>query len=416
MKIDWIYLWLVEHGASDELATTLSSLTIAVLVLLITLLVTFRLRRIVLTVATKWVKNNKYGLDDFVLKNRVITICSWFIPVVIARFLLDVLFPVENSVYVFLKRFLRVVFIFLSVLSINAILTTVHDAFKVIRPRRAEMLQGFVDAGKILSFVIGIIFMVSALSGVKPWGIFSVLGGLTAVTLLIFRDTILGFVASLQLTMNDMVRVGDWIEMSSYGADGDVISLSIHTVRVQNWDKTITTIPTYSLVSHSFRNWRGMSESGGRRIKRSIMIDISTIAFCDDTLLTRLRKIALLQDYLAEKEHAIARYNKEHLKADDELLINGRRQTNIGVFRAYVIAYLKANKNLREDMTFLVRQLSPTDHGLPLEIYVFSAVQKWALYEDIQADIFDHLFAALPIFELRAFQHPSGYDLARLKR
>ncbi|MCF6187990.1 MAG: mechanosensitive ion channel family protein, partial [Desulfobulbaceae bacterium] len=211
----------------------------------------------------------------------------------------------------------------------------------------------------------------------------------------------------------DMVRVGDWIEMPSYDADGDVIEISIHTVRVRNWDKTITTIPTYALISKSFRNWRGMSESGGRRIKRSLNLDMTSIHFLNDAELEDMAKIELLTDYIRNRQQEIEQFNREH-GIDTSKIINGRRQTNAGLFRAYVIAYLKQNPKIHQDMTFLVRQLKPGPEGLPLQIYVFSNDQAWARYEAIQADIFDHLIAALPQFGLRVFQHPSGYDFRRL--
>jgi miniconductance mechanosensitive channel len=231
--------------------------------------------------------------------------------------------------------------------------------------------------------------------------------------MLIFKDTILGFVASIQLSGHDMVRIGDWIEMPKYGADGDVIDVSIHTVKVRNWDKTITTIPTYSLVSDAFKNWRGMSESGGRRIKRALHIDLNSIKFCTDEMLERFKKFSLLRDYISSRQEEISRYNQEH-KTDTSQLINGRRQTNIGVFRAYIIAYLKNHPKIHKNMTFLVRHLEPTEHGLPVQIYVFSNDQVWANYESIQADIFDHLLAAVPEFELRVFQNPTGHDFASL--
>jgi miniconductance mechanosensitive channel len=231
--------------------------------------------------------------------------------------------------------------------------------------------------------------------------------------MLVFKDTILGFVASIQLSGHDMVRIGDWIEMPKYGADGDVIDVSIHTVKVRNWDKTITTIPTYGLVSDAFKNWRGMSESGGRRIKRSLHIDMNSIKFNTDEMLERFKKFDLIKEYIADKQEEINGYNKEH-ETDTSQLINGRRQTNIGVFRAYIIAYLKNNPKIHQNMTFLVRHLEPTQHGLPVQIYVFSNDQAWANYEAIQADIFDHLLAALPEFELSVFQSPTGSDFARL--
>jgi miniconductance mechanosensitive channel len=227
--------------------------------------------------------------------------------------------------------------------------------------------------------------------------------------MLVFKDSILGFVASVQINSTNMVCLGDWVEMPQYGADGDVIDMSIHSIRVQNWDKTISTIPTYALVSNSFKNWRGMSESGGRRIKRALNIDINSIRFCDEQMLDKFSKTSLIADYIRSKQQEIEEYN-QHNNYDQNLNISGRRQTNIGVFRAYIIAYLRSNSKLHQEMTFLVRQLAPSERGLPLEIYVFSKDQAWANYEGIQADIFDHLLAAVPEFGLRIFQNPSGYD------
>jgi miniconductance mechanosensitive channel len=258
------------------------------------------------------------------------------------------------------------------------------------------------------------IFIVSILTDKSPWGILSILGGFTVVLMLVFKDTILGFVASIQLSGHDMVRIGDWIEMPKYGADGDVIDVSIHTVKVRNWDKTITTIPTYGLVTDAFKNWRGMSESGGRRIKRSFYIDMSSIKFCTDEMLERFRKFEFIREYIEQKQKEIDEYNREHA-VETSQLINGRRQTNIGVFRAYIIAYLKKHPKIHQGMTFLVRHLEPTPTGLPIQIYVFSSDQAWANYEAIQADIFDHLLAAVPEFELRIFQNPTGHDFAALK-
>jgi miniconductance mechanosensitive channel len=215
------------------------------------------------------------------------------------------------------------------------------------------------------------IFIISILTDKSPWGVLSILGGFTVVLMLVFKDTILGFVASIQLSGHDMIRIGDWIEMPKYGADGDVIEVSINTVKVRNWDKTITTIPTYGLVSDAFKNWRGMSESGGRRIKRALHIDMSSIKFCTDEMLERFNKFDFIKNYIAGKQDEIIEYNKEH-ETDTSQLINGRRQTNIGVFRAYTIAYLKNHPKIHQNMTFLVRHLEPTQHGLPVQIYVFS--------------------------------------------
>jgi miniconductance mechanosensitive channel len=415
MKNNWILEQLVSKGLSSETAEQMISVGTFVIIMLGTILVTLKLRAMVHRLIERWVKSNRFKIDDLLIQNRVINTLSWVIPLVASNLLLDMMVPAELPLYLFGKRLLKVLLIFLVTVGISGLLSTVADGFRLLRPERADFFKGLTDAARILCFVIGGIFIISVLSGVTPWGIVSVLGGLTAVTMLIFKDTILGFVASLQLTMGDMVKVGDWIEMSSYGADGDVVSMSIHTVKVQNWDKTITTIPTHALVSSSFKNWRGMSESGGRRIKRAIQIDISTVHFCDKELLERLHEIVLLRDYLDQKQREIAEYNRKIPEPVDHFSsINGRRQTNIGIFRAYVAAYLRNNPLLSKDMTFLVRQLPPTEKGLPLEIYVFCTDQRWANYEAIQADIFDHLLAVLPLFELRVFQNPSGYDFRGL--
>jgi miniconductance mechanosensitive channel len=284
-----------------------------------------------------------------------------------------------------------------------------RDIYDRSKLSQGKTIRGYTDAVKIIAYLLAGIFIISTFTDKSPWGIISILGGFTVVLMLVFKDTILGFVASIQLSGHDMVRVGDWIEMGQYGADGDVIDVSIHTVKVRNWDKTITTIPTYALVTNSFKNWRGMSESGGRRIKRSLYIDMTSVKFCSDEMLARFEKFELLKEYLHNKKQELIAHNRER-QIDSTQIINGRRQTNLGVLRAYIIAYLRNHPKIHQDMTFLVRHLEPTPHGLPIQIYVFSNDQVWANYEAIQADIFDHLLAAVEEFELRVFQNPTGYD------
>jgi miniconductance mechanosensitive channel len=229
----------------------------------------------------------------------------------------------------------------------------------------------------------------------------------------VFKDSILGLVASFQVSANDMVRIGDWIEMPNYGADGDVIDISLNTVKVQNWDKTISTIPTYALVSDPVKNWRGMAESGGRRIQRAIHIDMHTVKFCTEEMLDRFEKFEHLSDYLAPRRREVADFNREH-NVDTSQSVNGRRLTNLGTFRAYVSGYLRHHPKIHRDLTFLVRQLQPNDKGIPIEIYVFSNDQEWANYEALQADIFDHIIAAVPAFDLAVFQSPTGRDVRAL--
>jgi miniconductance mechanosensitive channel len=248
----------------------------------------------------------------------------------------------------------------------------------------------------------------------SPWVFLSGLGAMAAVLLLVFRDTILGLVASLQLTGNDMVHVGDWIEMPQYGADGDVIDVALHTVKVQNWDKTITTVPTHKLIAESFKNWRGMSASGGRRIKRALYVDKNSIRFLTDAELERFKQFALLKGYIATKEQELAEYNAG-LDYVTDAGVNQRRLTNVGTFRAYIVNYLRHHPKIHhEGMTLLVRQLPPGPEGLPIEVYCFTTTTAWVEYEDIQADIFDHLLAVAYEFGLRLYQKPAGADLAAL--
>lgn len=271
-------------------------------------------------------------------------------------------------------------------------------------------VRGLIQTVKLVACIFAGLLAISVMLDKSPLILLSGLGALSAVILLVFKDPILGLVAGIQLSANEMLSVGDWLEMPKYGADGDVIDIALTTVKVQNWDKTITTIPTYALISDSFKNWRGMSESGGRRIKRSLLIETSSIQFLNDALLQHLMKAELLSDYLKDRVEKIENSNRER-QADMSVRINGRRLTNIGTFRAYLETFLKAHPHIRQDMTLMVRQLSPTSDGLPIEIYAFTNTVKWGEYEDIQSDIFDHIFSVLPEFDLRAHESPTGNDI-----
>lgn len=410
MTIDWLTAKLASLNISETPAEMLATAMVFTGVLLGVMLITFIVRKTLLRLVTIWIQNSKYRWDDPLANNRLLTKVSWIVPVSLFSLAIDTFLDPTTTTYLLAKRGVTAAFVIVAVLSLNALLSSINDIHRILRKHKGSTLQGYTDAGKIVTFALGAIFLISIFTGKSPWGILSVLGGLTAVTMLMFKDTILGFVASVQLTSTDMVRIGDWIEMPQYGADGDVIEMAINCIRIQNWDKTVTTIPTYALVESSFKNWRGMSESGGRRIKRSFSIDVSSIRFCTDRELEKFGRYTLISEYIQARQADILAYNRQH-DFDEKCLVNGRRQTNIGIFRAYVIAYLKANPNIHDKMTFLVRQLAPTDHGLPLEIYVFSKDQAWAGYESIQADLFDHLLAAVPEFNLRIFQQPSGYDM-----
>ncbi len=275
-------------------------------------------------------------------------------------------------------------------------------------------IASFTQLAKIIVWTIGTIFILSIFIDSNPLALFGALGAVSAVILFIFKDTILGFIASVQLTVNDMVRIGDWVSVPKYGADGDVIGISLTTIKVSNWDKTITTVPTYSFVSDSFKNWRGMQESGGRRIKRSINIKISSVRFCDDEMLERYAKIELVREHIEQRSDDILTYNTEKNVNTETSIVNGRRMTNIGIFRTYILNMLKNNPNINHDMTHMTRQLEPTETGIPIEIYCFSRIKTWIEYEGIQSDIFDHIMAAARHFDLEIFESPTGSDLQRL--
>ena len=309
-------------------------------------------------------------------------------------------------------RSLSTAFIILTIaIAVSGFLTLLNDLYQR-RPNAANRpIKGYVQLGKLLLYGAAAILIIAALMDQSPLLLLSGLGAMAAVLMLVFKDTILSLVASVQIGSNDMVRVGDWIEMPQFNADGDVIDIALHTVKIQNFDKTITTIPTHRLISDSFRNWRGMSQSGGRRIMRSLMIDQRSVRFLDDSDIETMAQFAVLQPYLEAKRQEIERWNSEQ-GADGT--VNGRRLTNVGTFRAYVLAYLQSRSDIAQDKTLLVRQLAPSENGLPMEIYAFATSTVWDEYEGIQGDIFDHLIAILPDFDLRLFQRPTGADVTAL--
>jgi len=306
---------------------------------------------------------------------------------------------------------LAIVYMIIVILrALHRVVDGVQDLYQRTEVAREKPIRGYLQVGQIVLWLVGGIFVLSTLLERDPWGLLTGLGAMSAVLLLVFRDSILGFVASVQLASNNMVRIGDWVEIPAYGADGDVLDISLHTVKVQNWDKTISTVPTHALVTGSFKNWRGMSESGGRRIKRAVHVDIGTIRFCDNEMLDRFERYAPIAEYIRGKRSEIGSADA----SDEAAPINRRRLTNVGTYRAYIEAYLRGRSELHPDMTFLVRQLAPTERGLPIEIYVFSRIQAWARYEALQADLFDHILAAAPEFDLRVYQRPSSHDVSTL--
>lgn len=408
--LNWFGEWLLTRGlpADTVAAVTLAAgITVLVVVAWVANVVA---KQLILRVVSALVSRTRFVWDDAMLEAGVFTRLSHLAPAMaINAFGSDalggspeVLAAMNMAVSIYLT------FIWL------AVFFALLDALHLMAARTGRManvpIKGFLQAIKLLAALVALILVLSTLLNKAPVYILTGMGALTAVLLLVFRDAILGFVAGIMISVNEMVRIGDWIEMPKAGADGDVIDVSLTTVKVQNWDKTITTIPSYDLISGSFKNWRGMFESGGRRIKRSLHIDMQSVRFADEAMLARWRKIALLKSYLEEKQAEIEEDNRKR-GTDLSILGNGRRLTNLGTFRAYCIAYLRAHPLIHQDLTFLVRQLEPGEHGMPLEIFVFTNDTRWAVYEGVQADIFDHLLAVIGEFDLRVFQSPSGADV-----
>jgi len=306
--------------------------------------------------------------------------------------------------------------IFVGMLIIDAFLNSLHDAYQTLSISKERPIKGYIQSIKIIIYAFGIIFILSVILGKSPGALFASLGAIAAILILVFKDTILGFVSGIQLSANQMVKPGDWITMPSKNADGTVLEITLNTVKVQNFDKTIVTIPTYALISESFQNWKGMEESGGRRIARSIFIDLKSVKFCDHEMLEKFKKIKQIQNYIIEKQIDIDQHNSK-LEIDDNDKVSRRNLTNIGVFRKYMEIFLNNHPKIYgkdPNYTLIVRHLQPTENGLPIQVYAFSKDQDWGMYEQVQADIFDHIFAVVPEFELRVFQNPTGGDFKKI--
>ncbi len=407
--VDNIHDKFLGFGLNNTVAEIVFLGLMAVVVLVLCVFFYFAARWLLSAVLGYLAGKTRSRWDDILIENRFFARLAYLAPALVV-FLFAYAFPYVETV---IQRGAQAFMVFVGILAVNALLSAVLEIYKTIEVSRSRPIKGFVQVVRIVVAIVGTVLILATLMDKSPWVFLTGMGALTAVLLIIFKDSLLGLVASFQITAADMVREGDWISMPQYGADGDCIDLSLHTCKVRNWDKTITTIPTYALVSESFKNWRGLEESGGRRIQRSINIDMQSIRFCSEEMLDRFEKIHAVSEYVKEKRRDVDAHNRE-VDADGSVPVNGRRLTNVGTFRAYVVAFLRSHPIVHANMTFLVRQLAPTEHGLPLEIYVFSRDQEWVRYEEIQADFLDHLLAALPEFGLRVFQSPSGADLRAL--
>jgi miniconductance mechanosensitive channel len=387
----------------------LHSLAILGVLAVISLLAFYITEKIILTLLTRMFRKTSTDLDDILVNRNVFNRLAYLVPALIFY----------NFAYaapqftVIIQRASLSLMALSGLLVINAFLSALSDIYEKTKYSERMHIKSYIQITKLIVNILGVVVIVAILIDKNVAWLLSGLGAMTAVLLLIFKDTILSLVASLQISSNDLFKIGDWIEAPQFGADGDVIDIALHAVKIQNWDKTISIIPTHKLIDSAFRNWRGMSESGGRRIKRSLFIDMNSIQLCTEELLEKFTHFELLNDYIEQKTKEVADHNTSNSINTAEL-INGRRLTNVGTFRAYIEAYLRNNSKIHPEMTFLIRQLEPTARGLPIRIYVFTNDTDWVRYEGIQADIFDHLLAIIPEFRLKVFQSPTGKDFGKL--
>ena len=393
---DQILNFFSNYGLNSGLSNLITSLLIVISILLIVVTINYLTKKIILSFFKRVAKSTSSTFDDLLIKNKVPVLLS-FIP---SLFFLYIVIPtyVENLVIV-----IEALTIVLFIITVKSVLGTVKDYFKLSSSLKHIPIDSYIQVVMIFIWFVGIILILSVLTGREIGTFLASLGALSAIIILVFRDTILGFVSSIQITVNDTVRIGDWITMKGSDADGTVIEVNLSTVKVQNFDNTITTIPTYKLVSDSFINWRGMEESKGRRIKRSLLIKPSSVRFLENEEIVELKKVELIKDYLAQISSEIELYNQKE-NADKSMLLNGRNLTNFGVFRKYIEEYLKAHPMTNDDLTLMCRQLEPTSQGIPIQIYTFSKDKEWTKYEALTSDIFDHLLSSVKYFKLECFE------------
>lgn len=410
---DFIIKYLGQIGLSEASANNISDLTILISLLLISYLAYYLTWKIIRKILLPVFKKSKNQFDDLLVKHKFFRRLSLMIPAMILfNFYADAVthFPIISSTVLF---FIEIFFIAIIILIIDSLLSTLNDYYDRFSFSKDHPIKAVIQIIKIVSYIVGILVIIATLFSKDLGSIFLSLGTLSAVLMLIFKDPILGFVGGLQLIFNKMVSIGDWISMPKFGADGTILEINLTTVKVQNWDKTITTIPTYSLISDSFQNWKGMETSGGRRIKRHVNIDMDSIRFCTQEMLDKFGKIDVLKEYVNATQKQVEDYNTKH-NINPEILVNGRRQTNIGIFQEYLRKYLSNRSDINHSMTFMIRQLQPSEKGIPIEVYVFTKTIKWIEYEGIMADIFDHILAVVPEFDLKIYQFPKSGENVKL--
>jgi miniconductance mechanosensitive channel len=390
---------LLSLKVSSYFADLISHSVLFVGLVLIILLVDYIIRKTILATFSKIAAKSKTNFDDIMVVNNVPRNVAHLIPFIIAYKFIPSLFFDNITLQDFSKKTILVIGIILTIIGVRSVLNSIKSYFKTLPYLKDKPVDSYIQVFMIFVWLTGIFAIVAIISGISFWEFIAGLGTVSAIIILVFRDTILGFVASIQVSINDMVRIGDWISFDKFGADGDVIEINLATVKVQNFDNTITTIPTYALISDSFKNWRGMDESKGRRIKRALNIRMESVKNLNQDEIIKLSKIQLISDYVIQRSDAIKNFNQTN-SIDKSLLINGRNLTNIGLFRKYMETYIEAHSAINKDLMVMVRQLQPTAYGLPIEIYAFSSDKRWQNYEYIIADIFDHMIASVPDFDL----------------
>ncbi|QWX85201.1 mechanosensitive ion channel [Cellulophaga sp. HaHaR_3_176] len=416
MKIEhMLYDYILKFGLSVTSAKYINLAILLVILLIVTFLVDFIIRRILLKLFTQFTVKSKTNFDNLLVKNKAPQSIAHIIPLIVALELTPFVFfdfpYFENIV----EKGLQVFAIILTLWIARSLLNTLKDYFKTLPRLKDKPIDSYIQVFMIFAWVIGILSAFAIITGIEFIKFITTIGAASAVIIIIFKDTILGFVASIQVSINDMVRIGDWVTFEKYGADGTVIEINLSTVKIQNFDKTITTIPTYALISDSFKNWRGMENSEGRRIKRAIHIKLDSIHYLSKNEVTELKKIEIIASYLEMRQTDIDAYNTEH-NINKEILLNGRNLTNIGVFRKYIETHIENHSGINNDMMIMVRQLAPGTQGIPLEIYAFSSDKRWQNYEYIMAEIFDHIIAAVPYFNLELFELPSNSSFLSSKK
>lgn len=402
--------WFLNNLTSNE---TYASVLLAVMYLVILVIIWWICLRLLQSCIPKITAKTDTLWDDIIFNQRVIKAFATLIPALLVHLLIPQLFVKSSTILPLLITTADVIIVFVSVWILTSFFNSVNEILSEKDQYKGKPIGSLTQLAKILTYCIGGILIISLLIDKSPAFLLSGLGAIAAILLLVFKDSILGFVASIQLSANNMIQVGDWVTVPNYGADGDVFEINLTSIKVRNFDLTITTVPTYAFISDSFTNWRGMQHSEGRRIKRAINIKKDTICFCDKEMLEKFQKIALISDYIITQKQAIDAYNIKN-KVDTSLLINGRNMTNIGVFKVYIENYLMNNPAINQSMMIMVRQLIPSETGLPLEVYAFCNNKEWKAYESTVADIFDHILSVVHYFELELFENPSGSDFRNL--